>query len=295
MQNKSIIAAIDAGGTSFKCALVRSDGTIVSAWSVPTTKPDETIQACATSFQREAAVHAAQPIALGIASFGPVDIDPGSPTYGTITGSAKPGWNCTALGPRLSRLLRLPFYLDTDVNAALLAEKKWGAAKDVSSAAYMTVGTGIGVGLYLNGAMAGRPAHPEFGHIRVARHADDQTFAGTCELHGDCLEALASAKSVEARWGDPAGLAADHPAWQIEAHYLGQACLNLYLTTRVERIIVGGGLMQAGHLLAMTAAEFDRLLGDYLPVKGAQIIIAPDLGAHAGVFGGAVTALNALS
>lgn len=129
MQNKSIIAAIDAGGTSFKCALVRSDGTIVSAWSVPTTKPDETIEACATSFQREAVVHALQPIALGIASFGPVDIDPGSPSYGTITGTAKPGWNDAALGPHLSRLLRLPFYLDTDVNAALLAEKSGAQRK----------------------------------------------------------------------------------------------------------------------------------------------------------------------
>lgn len=295
MQNKSVIAAIDAGGTSFKRALVDPDGSILASWRVPTTQPDETLKACAATFNREAEQHAVDLVALGIASFGPVDIDPGSPDYGTINGTAKPGWNGAAIGPRLSKLLGLPFYLDTDVNAALMAEMHWGAAKLVPSAAYMTVGTGMGVGLFVNGALAGRPLHPEFGHIRVARHADDQTFPGTCALHGDCLEGLASAKSVGARWGDPEVLPQEHPAWDIEAHYLGQACLNLYLTTRVDRIIIGGGLMQAEFLLEKTAAAFDELMGGYLAVKGAQLIKAPGLGAHAGVLGGAVTALDALS
>lgn len=293
--SETVIAAIDAGGTSFKCALVRADGTLLKAWRIPTETPDVTLAACATSFSSEFQAHGLEPVALGIASFGPVDIDPSSPTYGVITGTAKPGWNGTEIGPFLSRELGLPFHLDTDVNAALSAEMLWGAAQGVRTAAYMTVGTGIGVGMFLNGDLVGRPTHPEFGHIRVARHKDDQAFPGTCELHGDCLEGLASAKAFEARWGDPSGLHADHPGWEMEAFYLAQACLNLYLGTRVEKVILGGGLMQSAGLLAKIHMAFDALLGDYLPIRGQQIIASPGLGEHAGVFGGAVVALRSLN
>lgn len=295
MTSDAIIAAVDAGGTSFKCALVHGDGELVSTWRIPTTTPQETLQACAAAFQSESSACGLNPVALGIASFGPVDIDPASATYGTITGTAKPGWNSAAIGPVLSTALRMPFYLDTDVNAALAAEMRWGAAQELGSAAYMTVGTGIGVGLSLNGRLVGHPTHPEFGHIRIARHVDDQTFPGTCALHGDCLEGLASAQAFEARWGDPTQLPVDHPAWNIEAYYLAQACTNLYLMTRLNRIIIGGGLLQADHLYGKIQKQFDRLMGDYLPVKGADLIAAPKLGEHAGVLGGAVTALNALN
>ena len=295
MTSAPIIAAIDAGGTSFKCALVRGDGKLVSTWRIPTTSPQETLSLCAAAFQRESKTHGVDPIALGIASFGPVDIDPASASYGTITGTAKPGWHGAPIGPALSEALQVPFHLDTDVNAALAAERRWGAAQGVASAAYMTVGTGIGVGLYLNGALVGRPTHPEFGHIRVARHSDDRSFAGTCALHGDCLEGLASAQAFEARWGDPRGVSQDHAAWEMEAYYLAQACSNLYLMTRLERIMIGGGLLQANHLLVKIQTQFDRLMGDYLPVQGVGIITAPNLGEHAGVLGGAVTALKALS
>lgn len=295
MKPGEIIAALDAGGTSFKCALVRGDGDLVSTWRIPTTTPQATLTACAGAFRQESNARGLRPVALGIASFGPVDIDPGSSAYGTITGTAKPGWSDAPIGPALSEALQIPFHLDTDVNAALAAEMRWGAAQGLGSAAYMTVGTGIGVGIYLNGALVGRPTHPEFGHISVARHVDDQDFRGTCTLHGDCLEGLASAKAFEARWGDPAQVSDDHAAWDVEAYYLAQACTNLYLTTRLERIIIGGGLLQADHLYTKIRAQFDLLMGDYLPVKGADLIIAPKLGEHAGVLGGAITALNALS
>ena len=295
MKPGEIIAAIDAGGTSFKCALVRGDGDLVSAWRIPTTTPQETLAACADAFQRESEACGLRPMALGIASFGPVDIDPGSATYGTITGTAKPGWSGAPIGPALSEALQIAFHLDTDVNAALAAEMRWGAAQGLGSVAYMTVGTGIGVGIYLTGAMVGRPKHPEFGHIRVARHVDDRDFPGTCALHGDCLEGLASAQAFEARWGYPTLISSDHAAWDVEAYYLAQACTNLYLTTRLERIIIGGGLLQADYLYAKIRAQFDLLMGAYLPVKGADLIIASKLGEHAGVLGGAVTAQNALS
>ncbi|MEM9180496.1 MAG: ROK family protein [Pseudomonadota bacterium] len=295
MHSDTIVAAIDAGGTSFKCALVDAKSRVLKAWSVPTMDPDETLAACADTFQSAIAHQSAKPVALGIASFGPVEIDPSSPRYGTITGTAKPGWDGVPIGPTLSATLELPFHLDTDVNAALLAEMRWGAARRLDSAAYMTVGTGIGVGLFLNGALVGRPTHPEFGHIRVQRHPDDQTFEGTCALHGDCLEGLASATAVTARWGPPEALPEDHIGWEIEADYLAQACLNLVLATRVQRIILGGGLMNARHLLARIRERFEVLMGAYLPVAGAETIYAPELGAQAGVLGGAVLALDAIN
>ena len=295
MESDTIIAAVDAGGTSFKCALVRRDGDLVATWRIPTTTPEETLTACASAFRREIDARGLNPIALGIASFGPVDIDPTSTSYGTITGTAKPGWHGAPIGPALSEALQIPFHLDTDVNAALIAEMRWGNAQGLKSAAYMTVGTGIGVGLSLDGSLVRHPSHPEFGHIRVARHLTDQDFPGTCALHGDCLEGLASAQAFEARWGDPAQVPNDHPAWDVEAYYLAQACTNIYLLTRLERIIIGGGLLQAKHLYAKIQKQFDLLMGDYLPVKGADLITAPKLGEHAGVLGGAVTALKALS
>lgn len=295
MTSNPVIAAIDAGGTSFKCALVSGNGSILSAWRVPTQTPDATLEACARGFKTEIERSGRSPAAIGIPSFGPVDIDPKSPGYGTIIGTAKPGWNHAKIGPTLSEMLGLPFHLDTDVNAALAAEMAWGAAKGADSAAYITIGTGIGVGLFLNGAMVGRPSHPEFGHIRVARHAYDLDFDGVCAIHGDCLEGLASANAMHARWGDPARLPSDHIGWEIEAYYLAQACLSLYLMTRTDHIILGGGLMQASHLFENVRTTFDQMVGDYLPVKGAGIILAPGLGEHAGVLGGAVTALKALN
>ncbi|MEL7108803.1 MAG: ROK family protein [Pseudomonadota bacterium] len=292
---ETVVAAIDAGGTSFKCALVRDDGTILRAWSVPTTDPETTLEACSASFESAIDALGTAPKSLGIASFGPVEINPASADYGKITGTAKPGWNGADIGPRLSRTLKLPFKIDTDVNGALAAEMRWGRAQDVSQAAYLTVGTGIGVGLCLDGVFLGRPSHPEFGHIRVARHPDDAEFSGVCALHGDCLEGLASAPAMTARWGDPEKLPPDHLGWEIEAFYLAQACLNLYLATRLERIILGGGLMNATNLMPKVQAAFDQLMGDYLPIKGDALIHAPKLGNHAGVLGGAVLALDALS
>ncbi|MEM6556274.1 MAG: ROK family protein [Pseudomonadota bacterium] len=295
MRGQSSIAAIDAGGTSFKCAIVQDNGSILKQWAVNTSAPDETIEACIAAFQSAISEMGTGPVALGIASFGPVELDRTSSDFGTITGTAKPGWQGTQLGRRLAEGLDLPFYLDSDVNAALAAEQRWGEAKAIESAAYMTVGTGIGMGLYINGAFAGRPAHPEFGHVRVERHPQDQAFQGICALHGDCLEGLASASAVTARWGDPRQLSTDDIAWEIEAFYLGQACLNLYLTTRVQRILIGGGLMNVPGLVTRTQDAFDKLLGGYLPILGSDLICFPGLGAQAGVLGAATVALNALN
>ena len=292
MKKNTIVAAIDAGGTSFKCGLVRADGQVQHTFQIPTGSPDDTLAACIGGFKSAFSDMDRLPAGLGLACFGPVDIDPNSAHFGVIRGAAKPDWQDTAIGPRLAEALGLPVALDTDVNAALAAEQRWGAAQGIDRAAYMTVGTGIGVGVATGDVFLGRPTHPEFGHIRVARHPTDDVFPGVCALHGTCLEGLASANAVTARWGDPAMLATDHPAWEVEAHYLGQACLNLYLTTRVDRILIGGGLLKAQSILPKTRSEFDALMSGYLPVSGQHLLQAPQLGEQAGMLGGAVLALT---
>ena len=185
--------------------------------------------------------------------------------------------------------------IDTDVNGALRAEMKWGAARDAASAAYITIGTGIGAGIYAGGHYLGRPSHPEFGHIRVQRHPGDLNFAGVCPFHGDCLEGLASAASVWARFGNPEKLESDHLAWQIEAYYLAQACVSLTLTCRLEKIILGGGLMQASHLLGFVHDHYTALMGGYLaqsPEAVPALIVLPGLKGQAGLMGGVALALT---
>lgn len=225
---------------------------------------------------------------MGIASFGPIDIDRTSKTYGTILATPKPNWAGTDLRGFFSDALATETIVDTDVNGALLAEMTTGAAQGASSAVYMTIGTGIGAGIYLNGHFAGQPTHPEFGHIPMNRHPDDTSFAGICPFHGDCLEGLASVTALRARWGEPKDLPPDHQGWVIAADYLAQACRVLTLTLRVERIILGGGLMLAPHLLDMVRSAYDRQMANYLgdrTIAGRTLIDRPALGDDAGLCG----------
>lgn len=183
---------------------------------------------------------------------------------GTILSTPKPGWAGTDLRSLFKQHLGLEPAIDTDVNGALLAEMTKGAAIRAASAAYITVGTGVGAGIYVNGGFAGRPAHPEFGHISIRRHDSDWDFKGSCPFHEDCLEGLASVTAVRARWGEPSDLPADHGGWDIIADYLAQACRTLTLTLRLEKIILGGGLMLAPHMLGRVRTAYDAQLAGYL-------------------------------
>ena len=275
---------IDAGGTTFKCGLADRTGALIETRRIPVSTPDETISVC-LDWVMAAAANATLK-SFGIASFGPIDVDPQSESYGTITGSAKPDWSGTNLRARFSETLGLPVTVDTDVNGALLAEMRKGAAQGCASAAYVTVGTGIGAGLYANGGFLGRPSHPEFGHIALRRHRDDDTFESVCPFHPDCLEGLASARAIRARAGDPEALAPDHPVWDIAADYLAQAARALTLTFRPERIIFGGGLLLAPHLIARIRAAFDKQMGGYLEhAPSSRLIATPGLGDDAGLIG----------
>jgi len=284
-----IIASIDAGGTTFKCALIQEERGVIAGTRVPTTRPDETLASCAAFFQEQAG-RGLNAAAMGIASFGPIDVDPSSSNYGMILDGPKLGWAATNLKDYFEQALSIPVGVDTDVNGALLAEMEWGAAKGVNAAAYVTIGTGIGAGLFANGSLIGKPNHPEFGHIRVQRHDADKAFTGGCSIHGDCLEGLASAAAMTRRFGNPTELPEGHVGWDIEAYYLAQACNTLSLMLRPDKIVLGGGLMLAPHLIGNVRHQYAQLMNDYLGQSKDEIdnlIVTPGLGDDAGLFGGA--------
>ena len=293
--SRNVLAGLDAGGTTFKCGLAMADGKLITQERFPVSTPAETIASCVEFFRTRANAAGQTISALGIASFGPIDIDGSSPDYGTIMNTPKPGWSNTNLRRAFADALKVPVTVDTDVNGALAAELAWGAAKGVSSAAYVTVGTGIGAGVFSEGTFAAAPLHPEFGHISMKRHADDAAFAGTCSFHGDCLEGLASAAAFMARFGDPRYLDENHPGWAVEADYLAQACLSLSLSFRPQRIILGGGLMLAPHLIQMTRDAYQKKMAGYLGETEAEIeqkIVTPGLGDDAGLLGGIKLAID---
>lgn len=262
----------------------------------PTTTPEATISRALTFFRR----WAADLVAVGIGSFGPVDPDPSSPTYGHITTTPKPGWENTDILGRVEAALGVPAGFDTDVNAAALGEHRWGAAQDVDTLVYLTVGTGIGGGAMVTGELLHGLMHPEMGHIRVPHDDMRDPFEGVCPFHGDCLEGLAAGPAIEARWGQPGeALPADHPAWALEAHYLALGLVAFICTLSPQRIILGGGVMQQYQLFPMIRSEVQELLNGYIQVPAIttdavdDYIVPPALGGDAGVLGAIALAQQA--
>lgn len=284
-----LYAGIEAGGTKWVVALGTDPDDIRAHTSLATGAPSETLGA-ATQFLRAATRVHGPPAALGVACFGPIDLKPDSPTWGHITSTPKPGWADTDVAGELGRALNLPVGFDTDVAGAALGEARWGAGQDVDTLVYVTVGTGIGGAILIDGRPVSGLVHPEMGHIRIPRHPDDP-FVGGCPFHGDCLEGLAAGPAIQARWGRPAHeLPADHPAWNVEAFYLGAFAANLTLTLSPERLIFGGGVSQAPGLLSKVRRELLRCLSGY--VQSSRItedvdayLVAPRLGPLAGVGG----------
>ena len=289
---RALTAGIDAGGTTFKLAVADGD-TVLAERRVPTTTPEETLPAAAAALSAMADEAGGRLARLGVGCFGPVDIDPGSDGYGCLLATPKPGWSGAPVLRTLTAALGVPGALDTDVNAALAAERRFGAARGTESAAYVTVGTGIGVGVWVNGSFAGAPRHLEMGHVRVARHAEDAGFAGVCAFHGDCLEGLCAAPALVARYGALEELPAEHPGWDVAACYLGQLCLAIMLSHRVERIVLGGGVMGAPGLLGRVRAAYDGLVAGYLDGPGESVVVGAGLGGAAGVRGALLVAERA--
>lgn len=211
------IGAIEAGGTKFVCGIGNEKGQIEDRVSFPTEMPEPTLRQVVEYFQDKNVE------AIGIGSFGPINIDPSSPEYGCVTTTPKPGWaNYPFLGT-LKKYFDIPMGWDTDVNAAAYGEATWGAAKGLDSCVYYTIGTGVGAGVFAEGKLVHGLVHPEAGHVLVRRHPDDQ-FEGACPFHSDCLEGMAAGPAIEKRWGVNAReLAPDHVAWQWESYYIAQA------------------------------------------------------------------------
>ena len=283
---EAVFGGIEAGGTKFVCAVGTGPDDVRAHTQFATTTPEETLRR-AVAFFRDAEVPVA---AVGIGSFGPVDLHPSSPTYGYITSTPKAGWAQTDFARAVGRALGVPVAFDTDVNAAALGEHRWGAAQGCATFLYLTVGTGIGGGGLVEGRRLHGLVHPEMGHVLLPR-AEGDAFEGICPYHGACLEGMASGPALEARWGVPAEtLPPDHPAWMLEAHYLAHALANYLFVLSPERIIMGGGVMQQGHLLGRVRARVRALLGGYVrhpAVLGdlAAFIVPPALGGRAGVLG----------
>jgi fructokinase len=294
-----LLGGVELGGTKCVCLIGTGPDDVRVRISIPTgDDPQATLGRIVDILRNGIAQHG--PIAaLGIASFGPVDLAAHSPTFGCITATVKPGWSHTALVKPLSQAFKVPVGFDTDVNGAALAEGRWGAARNLADFAYVTVGTGVGVGLVANGRLVHGFAHPELGHIRIARKAGD-TWPGACAFHGDCVEGLASGPAIAARAGTPAEkIAADDPVWGLAAHALSQLLHTLTVATAPRRILVGGGVLQARPtLLSDTRQQLLDSLRGYLdldslvgPIEG--YVIPPGLGQLAGPLGALALAADA--
>ena len=294
-----LLAGVELGGTKCVCILGTGPDDIRVQERVPTLDPAATLARIESVLQRWRTEHGAFD-ALGVASFGPLELTRGSPMYGYIKSTTKPGWSHTDVARRLGRRLGVPVGVNTDVNGAALAEGRWGAARGLANFAYITVGTGVGVGLIVNGEPVMGCNHAEMGHIRIVRMLGDE-WPGACAFHGDCVEGLASGPAIEARAGMSADrLPADHPAWIGVAHAIGQLLHTLVLTTAPERIIIGGGVMTAQtHLFQRVRAELLRSLNSYIEVDAItgsveSYVVPPALGALAGPLGALTLADNAL-
>jgi len=289
-----LYGAIEGGGTKFVCAIADGGGDIKEQTRITTTSPAETLASCISFFdsmQRKVGTLAS----IGIGCFGPLDLNPDSPTWGCMLSTPKAGWSGANLASPFLARLKLPVAIDTDVNAAAAAEASLGAGKGCASLAYVTVGTGVGGGAVVNGATLRGLPHPEMGHLRVSRHANDLSFSGICPFHGDCLEGLASGAAIHARWGAPLNEISDSlDARNIIGSYLGQLAAAIILVLASERIIFGGGVMRANALLQNIRQHAQALIRDYPAMQPLDSrILAPGLGEQSGIIGAVMLARKA--
>ena len=290
-----LFGTLEAGGTKMVLSLGNEQNELLEQKTIPTEAPEKTIPEMIGWFK------ARNISSLGIGTFGPVDLNPASPTYGWITSTPKPGWRNTPLLPPMRDELGVPAKIDTDVNAAALAEWQLGAAKGLSSCLYVTVGTGVGAGLVIEGNLVHGLMHPELGHMLLRQEPGDPAPAGFCPYHQGCVEGLASGPAIEKRWGTKAQyLSPDHQAWELEAAYLAQMCMNAVCAFSPEKIILGGGVMQQKHLFPMICRKTKELLNGYIHTKEIldeidNYIVEPGLGTKSGATGALLLAKQAFS
>ena len=290
-----IYGGIEGGGTKFVCATGDQSGTLLSRTEFPTTTPLETIGRAIEFFKAQP--HPLE--AIGIGSFGPVDLKPASPKFGYITSTPKNGWRDTEFAGAVRRATGLPVAFDTDVSAAALGEARWGAAQGLDTFLYLTIGTGLGGGGMANGGLIHGLVHPEMGHIRIPHDLQADPYKGHCPFHNDCFEGLANGPAMQERWGQPAEtLPPDHPAWELEARYIAFALQNYICTLSPQKLILGGGVMEQPHLFGLVRQNVQQMLNEYIRAKEIlkdidNYIVPPKLGKQAGVLGAIALAIHA--
>lgn len=293
MASNDIFAGVELGGTKCVAILARGPDDVLARETLPTTSPEETLGRIEEILANWRSEHGFA--ALGIASFGPINLDEDSAGHGEITSTPKPGWRGAQVRDRLARATAVPTAFDTDVNGAALAEMRWGSGRGFDDFAYVTVGTGVGVGLIVNGKPTRGFAHCELGHIRVARLPGDE-FAGSCPYHGDCVEGLAAGPSLEARAGDRVSqLEPDDPLWDSVAWTLAQLCHAIVCAAAPRAIAIGGGVVgNQPHLLRRIEPMLVDSLNGYveLPSNGPYVR-SPALGDDAGPLGAIALAMTA--
>lgn len=267
-----LYGSLEAGGTKFICAVGNEKFEVVEKAQFPTTTPEETLHACIQFFKKFDSL-----MGIAIGSFGPIDIDLDSKTYGYITNTPKPNWANVDVVGTLKNALHLPIYFTTDVNSSAYGEMV--ARKDVDTLVYYTIGTGIGAGVIQNGKFVGGLGHPEMGHYYVSKHPLDieHNFNGVCPYHNGCLEGMASGPSLEARTGIRGeNIDENSPVWDVQAYYIAQAAIQATVTFRPDVIVFGGGVMSQEHMLERVRNQFVELLNGYLPTpKVEDYIVTP--------------------
>lgn len=286
-----ILGALEAGGTKMVMAIGDENGTIFEQVSIPTETPEITMPKMIEYFTNKKVE------ALGIGCFGPIDINKSSDTYGYITTTPKLAWRNFNIVGEFTKALNVPVGFDTDVNASALGEATWGSTRGLSDSIYITIGTGVGVGVVQNNSLLHGMLHPEAGHILLAQRADD-TYQGKCPYHGTCLEGLAAGPAIEERWGKPGKELAQMPeVWDLEAYYIAQALVNFILTLSPKRIVLGGGVMHQEHLFPLVREKVKELLGGYIDTKELSdldsYIVPAGLKDQQGIMGCLQLAVNA--
>lgn len=290
MNNPTLFGGIEGGGTKFVCAVGTGPADIRAEIRFETTSPEATMGQAIQFFKQQEARYG-KLASIGFACFGPLDPNPASPGFGHILATPKPGWTNANVVGALKDAFDIPVAFDTDVNGAALGEWRWGAGQGLQNFIYLTVGTGIGAGAYVEGRLLHGLIHPEMGHIFLRHDRTLDNFAGVCPFHGDCFEGLASGVAIEKRWKQPGNsLRENHPAWALEADYIAQALAGYALMLSPQRIIIGGGVGSLEHLLPRIQQRTRELLNGYIqsPVILEQIetfIVHPGLGNRSGMLG----------
>jgi fructokinase len=296
MTREKLYGGLEAGGTKFVCSVASGPGNIVEEVRFATTTPEETLKKTIQFF--EPFVQDGRIKSIGVGSFGPIDLDPASPTYGFITATPKPAWSHTDIRGILKQALKTYIVIESDVNAAAVGESIWGASQGLDPSLYLTIGTGIGGGYIKDGRPLLGLVNPEMGHLRIPHNREQDPFEGNCPFHGDCFEGLANGPAIEKRLGIKGALIPEtDPYWDIEAEYIASALVNYILTLVPKKIILGGGVMQREFLFPRIRNRVLNLLNGYVASKSIleeidQYIVPPGLGNQSGSMGAIALAMQ---